>query len=159
MGFLLLYSTASTAQTKSSAEVICDKEQPERCSSNIVKGQPAPLTGVGMTTAMALAFKARLDEAVARIDEEKRYCSELRGIDAQATAAKVRVLEQSTTDQVALVQQALDKERERSKQLAAEVEVERFNQWLWAAGGVGVGVLAGAAVALGGVVYWQTQAP
>ena len=156
---LLLCSVASRAQTKpSSLEyiVICDEEEhPDWCSVNVAKGQPADLTGVAMTHSMAKAYKARLDEAVAKLAEQKRYCEERLTIERSAGAEKLEIEKETANNREALIQQTLEAERKNSQSLAAEIEKERAAQWLWGAGGVAVGLVTSLAL-VGGVAVYAT---
>jgi Flp pilus assembly protein TadB len=121
----------------------------------VQEGQESPLSGVVMSVPMAVAFKANLDEAVAKIDEQKRYCAELRAIDEAASAAKQAAIEKSAEEKVALAQQALDAERSRAQQLASELESERTQNWLLTVGGIAVGAVLGAVVTA--VIYSKHQ--
>lgn len=156
---LLLCSIASRAQTKpSSLEyiVICDEdEHPDWCSVNVTKGQPADLTGVAMTHSMAKAYKATLDEAVAKLAEEKRYCEERLTIERSAGAEKLEIEKETAKSREALIQQTLEAERKNSQSLAAEIEKERAAHWLWGAGGVAAGVVTSLAI-VGGVAVYAT---
>jgi ElaB/YqjD/DUF883 family membrane-anchored ribosome-binding protein len=154
IALLALFSTASSAQTRSSTpELQCDPQNPDRCTATIKKSQPSPVDGVVMTTAMALALKANLDEAVAKVAEEKRYCLERLAVEDDLAKKRESILTDSAKAREALLQAALDHEQERSKRLAAETEMQAARQWWWGAGGAAVGLLVGAVVT-GSVVYY-----
>lgn len=155
----LLCSAASRAQEKASspeAIVVCDDEEhPDWCSVNVFKDQPAAISGVAMTLPMAKAYKAALDEAVAKLAEQKRYCEERIGIEKNASAEKLEIEKQAAKEREALIQQTLEAERKNSQSLAAEIEKEKAAHWLWGAGGVAVGVVTSLAV-VGGIAVYAT---
>jgi 23S rRNA pseudoU1915 N3-methylase RlmH len=108
-----------------------------------------------MTHGMAMAYKAALDEAVAKLEEEKRYCQERIGIEKKASAEKLEIEKQAAKNREALIQQTLEAERKNSQSLAAEIEKEKAAHWLWGAGGVAVGVVTSLAV-VGGIAVYAT---
>jgi hypothetical protein len=121
----------------------------------VTKGEPAAITGSAMTHPMAMAYKATLDEAIAKLDEKDRYCEERLGIEKKASAEKLEIEKQTAKDREALIQQTLEAERKNSQSLAAEIEKEKAAHWLWGAGGVAVGVVTSLAV-VGGIAVYAT---
>ena len=108
-----------------------------------------------MTHSMAKAYKATLDEAVAKLAEEKRYCEERLTIERSAGAEKLEIDKEAAQSREALIQQTLEAERKNSQSLAAEIEEERAAHWLWGAGGIAVGVVTSLAI-VGGVAVYAT---
>jgi 23S rRNA pseudoU1915 N3-methylase RlmH len=120
-----------------------------------MRGITSPITGVAMTHSMAMAYKATLDEAVAKLEEEKRYCQQRLTIERSAGAEKLEIEKEAAKNREALVQQTLEAERKNSQSLAAEIEKERAAQWLWGAGGVAVGLVTSLAL-VGGIAVYAT---
>ncbi len=145
---LTLFSTASRGQN-----VSCDPANPARCQALIEKGAVSPLTGVVMTPDMAIALKTTLDACISQVDAQQAYYNERLGIEETACAKKLSVVEATAKERETLIQNALKAEQERSKQLAEETAKTEAAHWLWAAGGVGVGVLVGIGVTTGALVY------
>jgi len=108
-----------------------------------------------MTHGMAMAYKAALDEAIAKLEEEKRYCQERLDIEKKTGAEKLEIEQQAAKNREALIQQTLEAERKNSQSLAAELEKEKAVHWLWGAGGVAVGVVTSLAV-VGGIAVYAT---
>ncbi len=108
-----------------------------------------------MTHSMAMAYKATLDEAVAKLEEEKRYCQERLTIERSAGTEKLEIEKEAAKNREALVQQTLEAERKNSQSLAAEIEKERAAQWLWGAGGIAAGVVTSLAI-VGGIAVYAT---
>ena len=142
-----------------SSRLHCDKDKPDNCTVSLQIGEAAPFTGVLMTTVLAVQYKTALDTAVAKLEEEKRYCSEQMQVQAAANAEGQKVLKDSAAQREALLQKALDKEQERSRQQARETSEAQSGQILWAAGGAAVGLLVGVVVGGAAVIYLSSHAP
>jgi hypothetical protein len=110
-----------------------------------------------MTTSMALALNARLDEAVAKVDEEKRYCAERLAIEKTAAEAKLSVVEDTAAQREALVRDELNAEGLRTQRALEQVEYEKNQHWLYGTGGVVGGVLVGVVVTGAVLIYsWSS---
>jgi hypothetical protein len=108
-----------------------------------------------MTIPMAIAMKAKLDQAVAQIDEEKVFCAEQRSITQQACAKKQQVLKEEAAAREALLRAALVKEQEFSQAQAKAAGEQEMQRYLWAAGGIGAGLVVGVVIGAGGLLYLQ----
>ena len=142
-----------------SPKVKCDKLVPDQCTTTLHIGDPAPFAGVLMSTPLAIQYKTTLDAATAKLEEEKRYCSEQARISAAASTEAQKILKDSAAQREALLQKALDKEQERSRQEARETSQAESAQILWAAGGVAIGLVVGVVAGGAAVVYLSCHAP
>ena len=106
-----------------------------------------------MTVPMAVALKSKLDQAVAQIDEEKRFCTEKQVIATKSCLAKQDVLKDEAKEREILLRKALVQEQAKSAAIAQEAGEQELQRYLWAAGGVGVGVLVGVVGGVGGYLY------
>lgn len=123
------------------------------------KGQPAPIDGVFLTSPFAAELAASLDQCLARLDEEKAHGQRLVKIEQEACTQRVQIVTSTAASREALLKEALEKEQKRAQDIAAQTANAEAAQWLWGAGGVGIGVLVGAVVTGGAVFYFTTVNP
>lgn len=144
MTLLFLFSTASRSQTRSSGDLTCDPEQPDRCSVYLRKGNAAPADGVLMTLPMAQAYKSSLDEAILKLDEERRYCSEQLQLQLATESAKEAQLEAYAIDREKALRAALEKEKQEALD-ASKKEAEGSTLGFYIIGSLAltIGVVAG----------------
>ena len=136
----------------------CEPEHPDRCTADVVEGTPAPLTGLVLSYPLARSLKDNLDRCTATVAEEKRYCDVSLDLARTAEAKRLAVQESEAQSREALLKAALATEQGKEKKMAEENGQQETERWLFAAGGVGAGVLVGLiAGAVLVVVYVPTR--
>lgn len=108
---------------------------------------------------MAAGLKSSLDEAVAKLDEEKIYCDNRIGLEKQAKVDALKVAADDAAAREALLRKSLADSQKQTRDAAKQTSDEQFMHLVWGAGGIGVGLLVGVVVGGGLVIYLSHATP
>lgn len=100
-----------------------------------------------MTVPMSRDMKYRMDQCIAQLDEDKKFCTTLRNVDKVTCQKQIYVVQEEASDREALLREAITVEQRRAADLAQQVGQEQGAHIWWAVGGFIAGIMVGVTTA------------
>lgn len=145
---LILMLSLLTSSATFAAEPDCNAED---CSQNLVKGKPAPYSGILISYPLAAANNEKLIADRKLLEEANQHCDKRVQIEKDRGTSLVDVEKQAAQLREAALLRNLEEEKSRSSALLKQANDAETSSILWGAGGLGLGIVMGvvATVAVG----------